>query len=381
LIEPAKKSPVIYSFFVFFGCLALYCINLERPLHHDELYHILAAKGLLANGIPSIAEGVYDRVYYYTVFVSYILSTFDESISMVRLTSVLSMALSVSVLYIWLWNNISHNAALISATLFATSPFAVDIALFVRFYSFQNLCFLIGAILTYEYFIRLKLAQLHILILSLAFFSAAAYLQQTSTIGLLGVCLWCLSILLVRTKKSSIRLFYGLLGFSAIVFLLLLSASYISGLLEKVWEMYRFVPLFNKASANDFWFYLVEYLKNYPSIVPFFSLLFFIAMSRYPRPIIFAFSIFLVSLIVSSFAASKHPRYMFYAQPFFFMIAGTGIALVINPVGRWLRDAKTKLEGALPLNSFYSSICSNTVIGLSVVFVVACNPAFARSMN
>ena len=59
----------------------LYCINLGHLPHPDELYHILAAQGMVVTGEPRIAEGLYTRTWLFTWLVARCFSLFGESLA------------------------------------------------------------------------------------------------------------------------------------------------------------------------------------------------------------------------------------------------------------------------------------------------------------
>jgi 4-amino-4-deoxy-L-arabinose transferase-like glycosyltransferase len=92
--------------------LLIYSINLEKPPHHDELYHMLAAKGLLATGEPAIGEdGRYWRGYPWTWLVARSFELFGESLSAGRLPSVVLMAALVVLLFEFLRREAGGTAA------------------------------------------------------------------------------------------------------------------------------------------------------------------------------------------------------------------------------------------------------------------------------
>ena len=130
--------------------LLLYTINIERAPHHDELYHILAAEGLLATGEPSIGEaGRYWRGYPVTWLVAQSFALFEPGLAAARLPAVLFMAGLVVLLFLFLHREAGALAAWLGAGLFAISPFAIELAQFVRFYSLQSLLFFAAAWIVY----------------------------------------------------------------------------------------------------------------------------------------------------------------------------------------------------------------------------------------
>jgi len=176
--------------------LLLFSFNLERPPHPDELYHILAARGILESGEPRIAEGLYVRGYPFTWIVAQSFALFGESLASARLPSVVATALLVAVLFLWLWREAGPAAAWIGAGLYAISPFAVQIAQFARFYAIQSLFFLIGSLLVYELLFRPRSRSRRLLLglVAAAGFAFAAELQPTTLMGIAAVAAWALPI-------------------------------------------------------------------------------------------------------------------------------------------------------------------------------------------
>ena len=81
-VQASWSTTLLGAFLCFFGACLLYTINIDRFPHPDELYHILAARGLLESGEPRIAEGVYERVFAHTWLIARLLklSQVDHSL-------------------------------------------------------------------------------------------------------------------------------------------------------------------------------------------------------------------------------------------------------------------------------------------------------------
>lgn len=95
---------------VFALALSAFLVNLDQPLHFDELYHILAARSWSADGEMRIAEGVYTRGWLYTAFPGWWFSLFGDTHFVARLPSALAAGLWVAGVYLWvsrggLWRN------------------------------------------------------------------------------------------------------------------------------------------------------------------------------------------------------------------------------------------------------------------------------------
>ena len=103
------------------------------------------------------------------------------------------------------------------------------------------------------------------------------------------------------------------------------------------------------------------------------------ALSFRPKPASFAIVVFVTSFLISSFAAAKTLRYIFYAQPFFFIIVGIGAAAIFVPLRGWLLQTRDRLVDLAPFDGAGAKAALNLVFGIAVVFLCAGNPGFARS--
>ncbi len=364
---------------------ALYAVNLGRLPHPDELYHLLAADGLLETGEPAIGtDGRYWRGYLFTWLVAQSIAVFGTSLSAGRLPAVVFMVATVVVLFLFVRREAGPLAAWVSALLLATSPFAIDMAQFIRFYSLQCLLFLAGAWIVYE-LLRAEWRwwpHLPSAVLALALLGFAAYLQPTTLIGLVGLGSWVGVTALVRLQRSALPtsrkrlLVAGLVGLG----LLVLAAAAASGVLADLWQRFRATPLFLEGRADEFWFYFVVYFVLYPTLLTLSGLLVLLAARKNWRLTLFLLTVFLVSFVASSLAGAKNTRYMAYAQPFLFALWGVGIASLVE-LGR---DAIGRL--AAELQALFGGTAEQTrrrlargAIGLAVVSIVLANPVWLRS--
>jgi len=365
--------------------LLLFSLNLERPPHPDELYHILAARGLLEVGEPRIAEGLYIRAYPFTWIVAQSFALFGESLTSARLPSVVATALLVAVLFLWLWREAGPVAAWLGAGLYATSPFAVQIAQFSRFYAIQSLFFLIGGLLVYELLFRPGSWGRKLLLgfAAAASFAFAAELQPTTLMGIAAVAAWALPIAGWRwlqggglsAGRQRVLLVVGIV----LVALVGLGLAWESGVLARAWHMYRSTPLFNAANRNQFWFYHARYILFYPTLWTAVGVLAVAGLAFFPRPGWFALVLFAVAFLLNSFAGPKSLRYIAYAQPFMFVIWGLGL-VAIWP---WLRSGIAKLRDRLVqlLGAWFSHPrqLAHSLIGLALGFLVLANPFWLRT--
>ena len=374
---------------IFFISVAIYSINLERPPHLDELYHMLAARGLLATGEPSIGEaGRYWRGLPLTWIVAQSIDLFGDSLTAGRLPSVVMMAALVAVLFLFLHREAGARAAWLGAGLFAVSPFAIGIAQFVRFYSVQCLLFFVAAGLIYS-MLRppwrpIRMVPLGILAASLL--AAAVYFQPTTLFGMVGLALWGAGVLalpwLVASDVPTARKHKIIVAVGALV-LVVLAGLWFSGVLAILWQDYRTTALFNFAEANRFWYYHAWYVLFYPTIWTLSGLLAVFALVKAPRVTLFLLTIFVVGFLLNSFAARKSMRYIAYAQPFLFAIWGIGLASLWTMAS----DAMGRLKGQLASKGFgllsppAAGRAAVAMLFLAGLFTVLANPAWIRSVT
>ena len=363
----------------------LYLINLDRAPHPDELYHILAARGLLEHGEPRIADGLYTRVILYTQLVSALFAGFGESLQIARLPSVLAMAMLGALLFVWLRKEGGSRAAWLGAGLFAISPFAVETAQFARFYALQSLSFFLGIWALYSAFsagaaaLRTRIALGLAALTCLAF---ATYLQVTTLLGIAGLGVWLLLVIGVpwladpkvsRSLKRQSCIIAALLAGVVVIALLATDLGRI------LWATYRSVPLFNLERANDFWFYHLFNLLYYPSLWPLIGLLALVALNACPRPALLALLIYAVGFCLNSFAGPKNLRYVAYAQPFLFMLFGLGLASLWPQVMRLVDGCRNgigrHLAAVVPAGRYIVDV----LIWGAVVFALLANSAFLRT--
>jgi hypothetical protein len=333
--------PLAAAALIFTASILLYLINLGRAPHPDELYHVLAARGLLEHGEPRIAEGLYTRVLGYTWLIAQTFGLFGESLAAARLPSILFMAALNALLFLWLRREAGNAAAWLGAGLFASSPFALEIAQFARFYALQSLAFFAGCILVHDLVRRLPTVGPAMVAggLGAAFcFALAVYLQPTTLIGLVGVGLWLGSILILPRlldpaldRRHRLRLLALGLAVAVAIGVVMLA----TGVLAELWQRYRSTPVFLAPRANEFWFYHLFYVLYYPTLWPLIGFLGFAALARWPRPAWFAVVIFVTGFLLNSFAGPKNLRYFAYAQPFLFVVFGLGLAAILP----WLSQA------------------------------------------
>ncbi|MCS6877837.1 MAG: glycosyltransferase family 39 protein [Geminicoccaceae bacterium] len=368
------------ALFLFGASLAFYAINLDRPEIHDELHHVLAARGLLETGEPRIAEGLYWRGYLVTRLVAFSFALFGEGLWSARLPSVLVAALLPPLLFFWVRRAAGPLAAWLAAGLYAVSPFAVEIAQFARFYALQTLAFTLAAWAVWSSFCEAATLGGRLARAAIAFggLALAFELQPVTAIGVLGLAAWAVPALLLRLPDRRSRVLFAIgLVLAGLVFLLFFGEER----LRWLWRLYREVPLFNVPYKDQFWFYYVWYLMLYPTLWTLLAPCTLLALSRAPALASFAAATFAVSFLLSSFAGSKGLRYLAYAQPLLFVLWGIGLARVVEHLpALWQKGRKALAEVLVGLGP-RADAAARVLLAAAAVHVLLVNPFWLRTIG
>jgi hypothetical protein len=370
---------------LFAGTLLFYCINLDDGLAvHDELHHVLAARGLLATGEPRIADGLYPRGYLYTWLVAQGFRLFGEGLFAARLPAAVPMALLVTALFVWLRATAGRGAAWTAAILFALSPMALGIAQFARFYGLQCLAFFLAAIALPPALLGPGSWRRRALLgaAALALLLLAVDLQDTTLLGVLGLGLWAvLAVGLPWLRDPAVAARHRQLAvlLALLLGLAVLGGLWLSGELGQLWYRYRWTPLFNQGSADQFWFYHGWLSLFYPSLWPLVGLLSLVALAAAPRPAGLALVLFASAFLLNSFAGPKSLRYLAYGFPFLFALWGIGLAALWPRLRYGLEDLGYELGPALGIAGAWGRRLGFALVGAGILFLLLANPAWLRT--
>ena len=331
---------------------------------------------------------MYTRGLLFTWMVAGAYALFGDGLAVARLPSLLCMAALVGLLFAWLRHEAGRLAAWIGAGLFAVSPFAVDTAQFARFYAPQCLALFVGAALVHAAVLgrrgrprdgwrpRLLLAALALPPLLLA-----VYFQPTTLIGMAGIGVWAAGgpgPALARRRggagpaqarrSASARSALGLLA---------VLIAWQTGIVEDFWRRYRWTPLFNQDTQDQFWFYHLWLSLLYPTLWPLTGMLGLVAVVARPRVGAFALTVFALAFILNSVAAAKSLRYLVYAQPFLFAVWGVALAALWPPLRGFLQSLRRGLgDGLAELGRPYRPLSWLLLAG-GLLFLLAAQPGLA----
>lgn len=362
----------------------LYTINLGRLPHPDELHHAIAARGLLEHGQPAIAEGLYTRTLLHTWMVAGAYALFGDSLAVARLPSLICMAVLIGLMFAWLRHRAGGLAAWIGTGLFAVSPFAVDTAQFARFYAPQCLALFVAAILIHEAVLTRAGWRRQLLLAALALppLLLAVYFQPTSLIGMAGIGVWAagaLALPWLGARQVPARRKLAVVAALLAGGLVLLAGAWASGILDELWRRYRWTPLFNQDTQDQFWFYHAWFSLLYPTLWPLTGILGLVAVVARPRTASFALTVFALAFLLNSIAAAKSLRYLVYAQPFLFTVWGIGLAALWPPLRGFLVRLRQALSDALAeLGPPYRPLSWLLLVG-AALFLLLGNPTWLRT--
>lgn len=357
-----SQAMVIAALALAIGALAaLFRVGLLNAApEFDELYHVLAARGWLETGRPSILDGEYTRGLLFTRAVAEFMSlTGSEDVASARLISVAAGSLVPVVLFLWLYRLAGLAPALIASAFAIAWPQSILEAQFVRFYAVQVLAFLTGATAFYLTFQTRGTERMVWAVLTLVAWAFALHVQIASLFGIGGALAWAvLSIIFNRFQHWHHRAI--LIAGLAVILVLCLAAAAGLGVLQKAWALFRWTPP-HAAELRDYvGFYHNQFERWYGILWWLTPFLAAIAFWTRPNLTSYCLAIFGSCFLVHSFGGMKSLRYLSYASPFLFSIwaisAATIAQMLAERVG-WKVAASLGVVAAVglfALNSFAS---------------------------
>jgi len=383
-IATLKKNAWIGPAIAFLVALLLFSINLDRPPHPDELHHVLAAQHLLETGRPLIGEGEYWRGILHTWMVVISYEVFGEGLASARIPPVLLVALVAPILFLWVRREAGSLAAWLTAVLFISSPFTVEIAQFSRFYALQMLSFVLGALCAYYALAAAVSLPRRVLLGALAsgLLILAISVQITTFVGMLGIAVWTGGLLTHRallypaTSSSARRIAATVVVALGIVVII---AATTTGVLEMTLELFRRTPLHAAERTNQFWFYHLRLLLFYPTLWTLFGVLAILAILNSPRLAWLAIAIFSISFLVMSFAGWKATRYLSFSIPFLSIVWGIGLAQFVQLLRRHAIAMRMRLAEKLALPERLGSAVATAGMVVALAIVILANPFWLRT--
>ncbi|MEW5784942.1 MAG: hypothetical protein AB1767_07700 [Bacillota bacterium] len=318
----------------------------------DEYSHLLAAKDYLDTGILNYTRA--SLVTYLTALFFRIgsASTFYEYLFWGRIPGVIFSSLTVLPIY-YLARKISRPVALLSAFLWATSPWAIGVSRTIREYAFYPLFILLGALILVkllellfdfkkEYLYKILLCVIPVIALIYhAFYDDIASTLRICAIVFVGFAAYYLVInyhkMFSLMKKNKPTLLVFILIASLIVISMLIYAQKsghvsISELkMADYWFRVFFVP--GSLSVPMHWWgdYSFVFIALFLATIGFFDAVIKKREKYFMHLAVFSF---LLVFFMFFFDRYGRPRYIFYALPFFIPLVAVTITALVNYVKR-----------------------------------------------
>ena len=354
----------------------------HTPLH-DELYHVLAAKSLLANGTLELTAGAvpYTRGVPFTALVAAMFRLFGESFVTARIPSVVASVALTAALFMWVRRVSTRGSAWAAALLLCFYPYGILVAQFARFYALHALAFWVAAFAVY------RLAEPGVPRATRAWLGAGAVaalalatsLQQTTAIGVLGLAVFLAGVAgpgaLAALRRHRHRGAIAAAGL-AVVALGWLVASKV-GLVYEVRFLFKYVDVYNEQYRNAEAFYASVLYRDYGVLWPLFPAAALVAARRYGRATWLCVSVFGVALFVHSLAAFKAERFLYYAVPAFCAVWGLALPRMVA----WVRAAARRVAASVAphLPRRLTAALATVATGVVVLGAGAANAAFPQA--
>lgn len=376
---------LLATIMLFFVSMVIRSIDLSHLPRNDELYTLLAARGWLIDGIPSIGDGVYDRAQLYTIIVAQFFKIFGESLVVARLPSLIAGSLLVVAVFVWTRAVAGNVAGWIAALFVCLSPLSIQMSEYARFYALFGLLFWLGAVGLYALVEKRRRwwAALLLAAGSTVCLALAIHLQPLAGMGLIGLCVWLGLVLIgpwLWSQRHRPRLLWVTIGVGTLVLLIGGLVAVRSGLAAELWHQYRYAPLHAASRSNMVWFFQLGLIERYPTLWPIFPFTALLALAVRPRAAFFCCCVFVPAFGLLSLAAMKHFNYIFFVLPFLFVIWGISLSSVIEVLWRWIVQVTDRALAQLAPDDLPRRPIAWVLIAGSLLFLVVSNGAPARTL-
>ena len=324
---------------------ALLVLMARRLMDHvplyDELLHILAARGIVAHGEPSIGTGLYSRASFFTFLVAHALKDFGDTLVSARIPSLVATVGLVVASAVWVTRRAGLLAGVTAAVLLVAIPSTLELAVFVRFYTLHALVVIAMAITAYEAAApdRSKISRAALILLVLLFAALGWHLQPTTLVAAGALILGCAALVAFDhwpRVAEIIRQYPGRLLALAIVLMVGgVVAIKVTGL-QSLGE----APLWAAWVADKPSYYLTQIAKGMPLWWPLFPVAVVIGLfGQQRRFVLFCVVVAVSALAVHSIAPAKSIRYVYYVFPFIAAVWGCALAAIYAHARRTTTNA------------------------------------------
>ena len=299
---------------------------IDHPPIYDELLHVLAARGIVETGSPSVADGSYSRALVYSRAVALAFEIRGDNLISARLPALIAGLLLVAVVSGWITLRAGPVPGVVTGIILAISPITVQMSVFARFYTFHALAIAVAVITAFEATAPTRAATSRLLLagLSIAAVIAAWQLQEITLIAVLGLVVGCALTFWMARRDAGEQLRHSrLIGpFVAILFAIAVFGWFFTQSSSR----FLVASLWAADHAVEPRYYLIRGADQLPLLWPLAPALAILTLTRWKRLGAYVAALFAVCLLAQSIAAQKSMRYLFYAWPFLCAVLGCGIA-------------------------------------------------------
>lgn len=315
---------------------------LTSPPEFDELYHLLAARGWMETGAPTILDGEYNRGRFFTRAAQWLfLTSGTDDLATGRLISIAAGSLLPTVLFLWLARVAGLAVGLIAAGLAILWPQGLIESQLMRFYALHVLCFFVGSAAFYNMITTSGPQRWKWAVATIGGWAIATSLQITTIIGIGAALVWAGAVLahdMLLSWRARATLATAVLVTGAAAFV----AAANIGLLEQAWAFYRWTPGHAAETQDYIGFYHANLRNTYGALwysTPVISL---IALWFRPRLAGYCLMLFVSLFVVLSFGGMKAFRYLSFAMPMLLAIWAIALTECVARIGNMMAGEKAR---------------------------------------
>ena len=354
---------------------------LHHPHFYDELYHMLAAESLLADGTLAIAGGEpYTRARGFTYLVAGVFEVAGIGMTQLRLVSLAAGTLTVALLFGWLRRATNRTAAWIAAMLLVFDPESVLYSTTGRFYALHALLFLSAVVGVWWATPpqRSTKARIGAMTGAAATLAAAIHLQVATVLGAALLVFWAaLAFALEPFTHAPVERRRRWLVLALVALAVVAIAAWGTGLASWVFRMSAFAPAWAAEEGHELRFYYWAWLFDYPLLVALLPMLAVLALGRWPREASLCLLLVATVLAYHSLAVFKETRFVLYVYPLWFAASAMGAAVLAH----FVRDRTVELSDRLmpALSVATRRRVGAGALGAMLLFALLATPGFVRT--
>ncbi|MBK8907748.1 MAG: hypothetical protein IPM60_07545 [Rhodospirillales bacterium] len=393
-LNDVAKSRLFWPLVLLVLAVSVRMSPLWQVARFDELYHVLAAEGWLAEGRPAIGTGEYWRAYLFTVLIAYFFDLFGTTIEVARLPSIIAGSLLVASVFVWTRARAGVLAAWIAALLLCFSPLEIAYSHFTRFYVLQALLFWLGSTALFKLVTApgtdaresenrvdgsARRSAPILITAALLCFGVALHLQITTLIGLMGLAAWlAFGVLLPRLSRQPISARLPWIAASAALAVVVAIVALTTGFAADLLARYRVAETWAQAEADNVWYYVLLLLRHHPILWMFTPAALVVSFLANRKTTWLCASVFVIGFVLFSFGGMKGYRFIYFIMPFLFVIWGIALQAVAGSIKRHcLKAGETATAPLLARLRMPASCCG--LFAVALVAAAAIGPPLARS--